>query len=117
MQASRAQRLAEFLRRLGASPAVPTAAAALDLIGATLNSVEDEMTTIPYDPDAWPTDGRMYPPRADARRDVAGRPDVARYRSRAHNTYVRSNGAFEVQGTSGEVLVSRPGLDGRGVWS
>lgn len=116
MSSTRQERLAEFVLLLRGSDPVSTFDQARDFIARTLNGVEDAHTAIPFDPTAWQTDGRMYPPQDDARRAVPGHPDVVRFRSRAHNTFIRSNGAFEIQATSGEVLVQRPGLDGRGVW-
>lgn len=113
---TRSERFAEFLRRLGEASPVSSSEAALNIIAVTLNAVEDEMTTIRFDPGAWQTDGRMYPPQPDARREVPGNPEVLRYRSRAHNTYIRCNGAFEIRTMAGEVLISRFGLDGQGVW-
>ena len=40
------------------------------------------MTSIPYDPANWMTDGRMYPPQPDSKKAVSGRSDVTRYRSK-----------------------------------
>jgi hypothetical protein len=113
---SRGQRLAEFFRRLAAADPVDSVEAALDLIAKTLNEVEDDLTSIPYDPDAWDTDVRMYPPCEDAARSITGHPAVRRYRNKRHNTFVRANGAFEIQRLDGVVQVSRPGRDGPGVW-
>lgn len=48
--ATRAERLAEFLRRLAAAPAAADAGEASRQIGDILNAVEDEMTSIPFDP-------------------------------------------------------------------
>jgi hypothetical protein len=78
--------------------------------------VEDELTDIPFDPAAWETDGRMYPPQDDQVRTVAGRPDVRRLVSRGHDTFVRDNGAIVIRSRrSKQVLLRKAGADGREV--
>jgi hypothetical protein len=112
---SKAERLAEFLRRLGAAPAATDAASARRLIEETLN-VEDEMTDIPFDPAAWETDGRMYPAQDDQVRSVAGRSDLRRLVSRGHDTFIRDNGAIAIRTRrTKQVLLRKPGADGREV--
>lgn len=108
-------RLGVFMRRLLAAPPVASAAEARDLLAQVLNQVEDEFSGARYDPARWQTDGRMYPPQDDSRREVPGRPRVMRFRSRAHNTFIGDNGSIEIRTTDGEVLVSKPGTDGRTV--
>jgi hypothetical protein len=111
--ATKAERLREFLRRLGAAPASSSADEAFRQVCDILNAVEDEMTTIPHDPSRWMTDGRMYPPQADNARAVPGRPDVTRYRSRGHNTLIGDNGAIEIRSIAGSLILFKPGADGR----
>ena len=115
MNSSKEERIQEFLKRLLAADNVDSSSAAFELLGETLSAVEDEMTDIPNQPERWQTDGRMYPPREDNSRDVEGRPDLIRYRSRGHNTFIRDNGAIEIQDLQGRVLASKPGGDGRGI--
>src|SRR3954447_20580436 len=82
-----------------------------------LNQVEDELTTIPFHPDNYQTDGRLYPPQPDSMRAVDGRPEITRFRSRAHNTFIGANGSIEIRAVaSKDVVFSKPGSDGRGVW-
>jgi hypothetical protein len=116
MDASREERLREFLRRLDEADCASSFDEARRLIADTLNQVEDEMTTIPQDPANWQTDGRMYPPQDDAIRDVVDHPDVKRFRAKRHNIFIRENGSFEIREVGGPVLVAHPGSDGRGVW-
>jgi hypothetical protein len=116
MPVSKADRLREFLRRLGAAGPAGTAEEALALIEATLTGVEDELTDTPADPDKWMTDGRMYAPQGDSRRAVVGNDHVTRFRSRAHNTFIATNGALEICTIDGVVLLRKPGTDGRHVW-
>jgi hypothetical protein len=112
---SRDERFAAFLKRLIAAPPVNTAREAFDLVCDTLNEVEDELTDIPYHPVNRGTDGRMYPPQPDSARDLPGRADLVRYRSRGHNTYIRDNGAIEIRDLVGNVVLSKSGSDGLGV--
>jgi hypothetical protein len=115
MPPSKQERFEEFLRRLGQSPTASSHDEALTLLSETLNAVEDEMSDIPHQPDRWQTDGRMYPPQEDNARGLEERSDVTRYRSKGHNTYIRDNGAIEIQDINGATLFEKPGLDGRGV--
>ncbi|MBL4846144.1 MAG: hypothetical protein JKY65_11505 [Planctomycetes bacterium] len=115
MEPSKQERLEEFCRRLSAAPAPETAEEAFSLIAETLNEVEDELTTIPNNPEQWRTDGRLYPPQADSARTVEGQPGTTRYRSRGHNTFVSENGAIEIQSLDGDVIFQKHGADGQGV--
>lgn len=110
------ERLAELFRRLEAASPANSATGAKLLLDSMLNAVEDELTGVPFDPAAWRTQDRMYPPQEDNRRVVPGRPDVARYRSRSHNTYIGENGAIEILTDSGELLFRKPGADGNYIW-
>ena len=75
------------------------------------------MTSIPFNPELWQTDGRMYPPQADGIRAVERHPKVKRLRSRWHNTFLSENGAIEIQtAADAEVLFRKPGANGKGVW-
>jgi hypothetical protein len=111
-------RFAEFIRRLRALPPVSSPEEARVQIEETLNRVEDEYSGVPFDPAHWRTDGRMYPFDDDSAADVDGHLDVTAYRSRGHETFIAKNGAFEIRDArSGEVVIEKPGSDGKGVWS
>jgi hypothetical protein len=111
-------RLQVFLDELRKAALASNAGAAKKLIDDTLNAVEDDLTDIPYNPGQWRTDGRMYPVQEDNAGDVEGHPGITSYRSRKHETLIRENGAFEIRdANTGEVLISKPGSDGKGVWS
>lgn len=116
MQPPKSSRLAEVFRRLAAIPDAASAEEVLAQFATILNQVEDELTSIPYDPENWFVDGRLYPPQTDSARPVAGHPLVVRYRNRKHNTFVGANGSMEVQGIDGYVHFQKPGADGRSVW-
>jgi len=111
------ERFTEFLDRLRSAPAACTFDEAYEQLCTILNEVEDERTSIPFNPDLSQTDERMYPPQPDSIREVEGQPKVKRFRSRRHNTYIGANGAFEIRSApEGEVLFAKPGADAKGVW-
>jgi hypothetical protein len=109
-------RFKEFLKRLAASPVQSSREEALELLARTLNAVEDEMTDIPNRPEHWQTDDRMYPPQVDNLKKIRNRPDVVRFRSRGHNTFIRDNGAIEIQELRGRMIFQKNGSDGLDVW-
>lgn len=95
--------------------AQPAASApqALELLAKTLNQVENELSGIPSQPEQWHNDARMYPPEPDSARDVDGRPDLTRYRSRSHNTFISTNGAILIQTVQDQMIaLDKPGADG-----
>lgn len=112
MVLTKSERLKEFIKRLKKSPLVSTAEKAFELVSNTLNKVEDEHTNIPYSPNDWMDDGRMYPPQKDSKRNTES-PNVSRYRNRGHNTYIGNNGSFKIQETKGNksILIDKEGAD------
>ena len=108
------------MKRLNEAPRASSFDEALRQLSDILNTVEDEMTDIPYDPDTRRPDGRLYPPREDSIRDVPAYPRVRRLRSRAHNTFIGENGSIEIADSDSGVppaapLFKKPGADGRTV--
>ena len=61
--ATKRERIEVFLGRLDAAPVASDADEAYRQVCDILNAVEDELTSIPFDPTQWMTDGRMYPPQ------------------------------------------------------
>lgn len=86
---------------------------ALELISSVLNQVEDELSGISFQPDQWQNDGRMYPPQPDSARDVEGRPDLTRFRSRNHDTWISTHGAILIRShDTGRTELDKTGVDG-----
>jgi hypothetical protein len=110
------ERLAEFYRRLEQAPPAATSDEALAQVRDMMDAVEDELTPYPNRPDRWMEFPRLYPPQDDASRAVPGHASITRYRSRAHNTYIGTNGAIEIQRLDGRVELSKAGANGKGVW-
>jgi hypothetical protein len=81
-------------------------------LSQTLTAVEDEFSGVPNDPSRYRSDGRLYPPQADAERSVPGRTDVRRYRSVAHNTYISDDGAILITDTKQRWVFSKPASNG-----
>lgn len=111
------ERFTLFLERLAAAEAVGTHDEAFELIRETLDGVEDEFSGVASNPAAFQTDGRMYPPQTDSARSVPGHHGTIRYRSRAHNTFIGSNGAIRIEttGSNKTIVFEKPGANGEGL--
>jgi hypothetical protein len=114
---TKAERLTLLVTRMMQMPAAESSEAARTMLAQTLNAIEDELSGVPFTPATYLTDGRMYPPQDDAIREVPERPDVKRFRSRDHNTFIAENGAIQIVAIrTGKVLLDNPGHDGRRVF-
>ncbi len=110
-------RLELFYERLQAAPPAQTREEAYALLCSTLNAIEDEHSGVLNNPASWLTDGRLYPPQQDRVYAVSGFPEVLRYGSFKHDTFIASNGAIEVRIiATGAVQFSKAGGNGKGVW-
>ena len=110
-------RLEIFYARLREAAPAQSHDEAYALLCDTLNAVEDEFSGVPNNPTNWKTDGRLYPPQKDRVYAVSGFPEVLRYNSFKHDTYISSNGAIEVKIIStSEVQFTKAGANGKGVW-
>jgi hypothetical protein len=114
MALPRKERFELFLQRLeGADPA-DSAESALALLRRILNEVEDEHSGVPYNPDNWQTDGRLYPPLDDRVKEAPGRPGMLVGSSLQHLSYFGANGAIQVYHKRARaVVLDKPGADGK----
>ncbi len=110
---SRSFRLALFIQRLASLPRAHSLAEARGQVEDTLNAVEDELSGVPFDPANWQMDGRMYPPEDDFAFPVEGHDEVTLFRARKHRTFIRTNGAILIRSLTNEVILDKPGADGR----
>ena len=88
-------------------------------IASVINEIEDEYTSIPYNPTGL-MDGRIYPPEYAGLVGVKGNPKIKCYRHTRHNTFFGVNGSFKMQmrlpgNKLGEVVFEKRGADGKGV--
>jgi hypothetical protein len=102
-----------FFDRLKAAPAANSGEEAFDLLARTLNAIEDEFSGLPYRPEAWRSDGRMYPPQEDSRVKCPERPSLRKYRNRGHYSFIGLNGSVRIETLDGEILLDKRGMDGR----
>ena len=116
MEVPKRERLKELFRRLGDAPEAGSSQEALDQLANVLNGVEDELTDIPFSPERWRSDGRIYPPQEDSVSEVPGHPHVKRYRTVAHYVYIGANGSTEIVALDGTLEFRKVGTDERDVW-
>lgn len=117
MEVSKTERLREIYRRLGEAPAARTFAEMRGQLDDIINAVENQLTRIPYDPQNWQADGRIYPVQDDKVFDVAEHPRMTLLRARKNLIYIGDNGSIEIQNAFGDVIIRKPGSDGLGVWN
>jgi hypothetical protein len=110
------QRLALFLAAMEEAPAAHDRSSARALLEDMLNRIEEAHSGVPYDPEKWMTDGRMYPPRDDFEQPcpLAG---ATLFHSLGHAIWFAANGAIRIEGrrgaNKGRVELDKPGADGK----
>ena len=90
------ERLQLIQARLAQAPCASTHDEAFAMLTNIVNEVEDEHSGVLYDPNAWMTDGRIYPPQLDSKKSC----DVAfarRYRTKGHHVFIGDHGAIVFQ--------------------
>jgi hypothetical protein len=106
------KRLAEFFRRLAATPAASNAREALALVSTVLDQVEEQFSGMPRrapPPGPGSFDGRMHPPLNE---HVASAPDGGLVAlTRGHRILCSANGAIRIQRRAGPVVFLKPGKD------
>lgn len=112
---NRSDRFAQFLAALNNAPASVNFLTARELLDKTMNQVEDAHSGASFNPAAWITDGRMYPPLDDSERQ-SDIPDARLFNSRGHRVYFGKNGAIRIENRTGpnrgQIVLDKPGLDG-----
>ncbi|WP_162006864.1 RHS repeat-associated core domain-containing protein [Roseimaritima sediminicola] len=105
---SKAERLAEFYRRLANAPGAKSADEALDLIGKTLDDVEDAYSGVAKSKNpGLEYDGRMYPPQSDnIRRTSDG---CIQVRTKGNRIDIGKKGDIEITDLDGNTILSKPG--------
>ena len=107
------ERFEVFRKRLESAAPAASAAEALALLSNTLNAVEDDMTSIPYNATLPMDDGRMYPPQEDNAHTEGEFPGVARYRNARHNTRIDWYGGIRIDEVRGKCVLNKPGRSGQ----
>ena len=113
---NRSQRFALFLAALEEAPAAHNRASARLLLADTLNRIEEAHSGVPYDPEEWMSDGRMYPPHDDFEQPcpLAG---AVLFHSLGHAIWFAANGAIRIEVrrrlNRGRVELDKPGTDGK----
>ena len=116
MNYDKSVRYQEFLTRLGSAIPAASFEEGYDLICAILTAVENELTQIPEDSKNYLNDGRMYPPQMDNMSFDKTKPDVRRFRSKGHVTFIAENGAIQIKRVNGQLEFEKSGSNGKGVW-
>ena len=113
---NRSQRFALFLAALEAAPSARDRVSARLLLAETMNRIEEAHSGVPYDPENWMTDGRMYPPQDDQEKvsPIAG---TSMFFSLKHRIWIGANGAVRIERrlppNPGFVELDKPGSDGK----
>ena len=115
MLLDKSERFQLFIKKLEEEKAAKSDDEAFERLANTLNRVENEFSNIPYSPNEWMSDGRMYPPQIDNKM-VTDNPNINRYRSKQHNTYIGTNGSIKIVEINGnKTIIDKAGLDQRKV--
>jgi len=107
----KSDRFSLFVRAMEEAAPVATFLEARLLLEATLNRLEDRYAAVPYNPDRWRDDGRLYPPSDDYER-ASGIDGVRLFRSRGHRVSIGFQGAIRIVALDGTVALDKLGKDG-----
>lgn len=83
------------------------------MLAALLDQVEDEFSGVVARPSEWLSDGRLYPPQADAEVKSPDRAWLKKFRSKGRYTYIGPNGSIRIETIMGELVLNKAGADGR----
>jgi len=110
----RSKRFALFVREMEEAAPAASFEEARQLLEAKLNKIEDAHSGVPFRPENWRQDGRMYPPQDDAEKKtkITG---IRIFRTRGHRVWIATNGAIRIT-TAGtaedQIVLDKAGRDG-----
>ncbi len=109
----RSKRFALFVREMEEAAPAASFEEARQLLETVLNKVEDAHSGVPFCPENWRDDGRMYPPQDDSEKKtkIAG---VRMFRTRGHRVWIAKNGAIRITTAQAEtqMVLDKIGKDG-----
>src|SRR5437667_11624202 len=91
----RRERIELCIKKLREAPPAASYQGVRSLLEETLNQIEDLHSGVPYNPDAWKEDRRLYPPADDyeLRSPYEG---IRVFRTLGHYVLFGSNGAIKI---------------------
>jgi len=115
----RSERFTLFVQELQEVAPAATFDEARNLLETILNRIEDAHSGVPFRPDNWRDDGRMYPPGDDFER-ASPYSGVRIFRTRGHFVLIGQNGAIRISTSrraadaqDAEIVLDKAGADGR----
>lgn len=109
MKLTKYERLQIFFERLKNHAPAASESEARQILAILLEQVEDEYSGVPAEPES---PERMYPPLDDNRVPISQSPEIVRYRSKGHRTFIRGDGAILIADLKWNVIFWKAGSSG-----